>query len=267
LRDSKVTNRKDLTRQKPSPVDKASLAHAIGTDSIQGSRYFVTFIDVWSRHCSVYFLQRKSDVTEAWRLYLAWATQLGYVVDSILTDNGGEYFSSRTLSGEILIDEESLSAFEDVCKTNATGKVISHTKTPGPNHSDMNPIAERYNRKIMDIANAQLYHAKLGTMFWEYSVRHAVYLINRIPLKFHAKYHSSTPGHTLVNRKKSSFSRVKVWGCDMTARVSDGPLSSEPGFPNGQLLLHMGITNDEKGYIGYDPESSTTGKTYATYLT
>ena len=259
LRDSKVTNRKDLTRQKPSPVDKTSLAHAIGTDSIQGSRYFVTFIDVWSRHCSVYFLQRKSDVTEAWRLYLAWATQLGYVVDSILTDNGGEYFSSRTLSGEILIDEESLSAFEDVCKTNATGKVISHTKTPGPNHSDMNPIAERYNRKIMDIANAQLYHAKLGTMFWEYSVRHAVYLINRIPLKFHAKYHSSTPGHTLVNRKKSSFSRVKVWGCDMTARVSDGPLSSEPGFPNGQLLLHMGITNDEKGWIGYDPESSTTG--------
>ena len=29
LRDSKVTNRKDLIRQKPSPVDKASLAHAI----------------------------------------------------------------------------------------------------------------------------------------------------------------------------------------------------------------------------------------------
>ena len=61
----------------------------IGTPSLNGSKYFVTFIDTWSRHCRLYFLQKKSDVAEAWAKYLAWSKHAGYIVDTILTDNGG----------------------------------------------------------------------------------------------------------------------------------------------------------------------------------
>jgi hypothetical protein len=143
----------------------------------------------------------------------------GYVVKTITTDNGGEYWSKQTESGELLVDEETLAQFENVCQNNGTGLPITHIKTAGPNHSDMNPIAERYNRKIMDIANAQMYHAKLSTGFWEWSVRHAVYLINRIPLKFHAKYHKSKTAYELITRQVASYSRIRTFGCDMYQRL------------------------------------------------
>lgn len=234
----------------------------IGTPSLNGSKYFVTFIDTWSRHCRLYFLQKKSDVAEAWAKYLAWSKHAGYIVETILTDNGGEfggnYFSKTLTSGQVGIDELSLAAFTQVCKVNVTGREIEHILTPGQGHSDMNPIAERYNRKIMDIANAQLYHARLGTMFWAWSVAHATYLINRIPLRFHAKHHNSTPAHQLITRKKVSYSRVRTWGCDMYERLPNGPKSSEPGFPNARKLLYMAVSEDEKSYIGFDPESFTT---------
>ena len=228
----------------------------INADSLAGARYFVTFIDTWSRHCAVYFLEKKSDVPQAWATYLAWARRQGYIVKSILTDNGGEYWSKRTESGELLIDEEILAQFERVCQQNGTGLPIEHIKTPGPHHSDMNPIAERYNRKIMDIANAQMYHAKLGVGFWEWSVRHAVYLINRIPLKFHAQHHGSKTAHELIHRTVASYSRMRTWGCDMYQRIPSGPKSSEPGHPNARKLLYLGVSDDEKAYIGYDVEAT-----------
>ena len=120
----------------------------------------------------------------------------------------------------------------------------------------MNPIAERYNRKIMDIANAQMYHAKLGVGFWEWSVRHAVYLINRIPLKFHAKHHGSKTAHELIHRTVASYSRIRTWGCDMYQRIPSGPKSSEPGHPNARKLLYLGVSDDGKAYVGYDVEAT-----------
>ena len=135
--------------------------------------------------------------------------------------------------------------------------MVEHIKTPGQGHSDMNPIAERYNRKIMDIASAQLYHAKLGVGFWEWSVRHAVYLINRIPLKFHARYHGSKPAHSLVMRvARVSYSRIRTWGCDMYERIPNGPMSSEPGFPNARKLIYLGVSDDGMSFLGYDVEAS-----------
>ena len=236
--------------------DIVSDVKVIGADSMNGARYFVTFIDVWSRHCTAYFLEKKSDVSQAWSEYLAWTRREGYVVKTITTDNGGEYWSKQTESGELLVDEETLAQFENVCQNNGTGLPITHIKTAGPNHSDMNPIAERYNRKIMDIANAQMYHAKLSTGFWEWSVRHAVYLINRIPLKFHAKYHKSKTAYELITRQVASYSRIRTFGCDMYQRLPKGPRSSEPGYPNARKLLYLGISDDGKAYIGYDVEAS-----------
>ena len=237
--------------------DIVSDVKVIGTDSMNGSRYFVTFICKWSRHCVVYFLSKKSEVSKAWADYLAWAKRNGYIVETITTDRGGEYWSRQSENGDPLLNEESLAEFEQVCKYNLTGNVVEHLKTPGQGHSDMNPIAERYNRKIMDIASAQLYHAKLGVGFWEWSVRHAVYLINRIPLKFHARYHGSKPAHSLVMRvARVSYSRIRTWGCDMYERVPNGPMSSEPGFPNARKLIYLGVSDDGMSFLGYDVEAS-----------
>ena len=234
----------------------------IGAPSMTGSKYYVSFIDTCTRHVSVYFLKRKSDVAEAWSQFLAWTVREGYMVKRLTVDSGGEYFQRKTEAGELLVDEERLAEFEHVCKHNATGREITCIKTPGAHHSDMNPLAERYHRKIMDLANAMLYHARLGVAFWEHAVRHAVYLLNRIPMKFHAKYFRTKDGtptaHELITGQKASYSRVRVWGCDMYERLPSGRKSSEPGSPNARKMIYVGVSVDGKSFLGYDVEGAHT---------
>ena len=234
----------------------------IGTPSLTGSKYYVSFIDTCTRHVSVYFLQKKSDVAEAWAQFLAWTVREGYLVKKISIDGGGEFACRKTESGELLVDEDRLAAFEFVCKHNATGRAIECIKTPGANHSDMNPLAERYHRKIMDLANAMLYHARLGIVFWEHAVRHAVFLLNRIPMKFHARYFRSENGvrtaHELITGQKPSYSRIRVWGCDMYERLPNGPKSSEPGAPNARKMIYVGVSSDGKSFVGYDVNAAQT---------
>ena len=250
------------------PTTERPMAHivsdvkVIGTPSLTGSKYYVSFIDTCTRHVSVYFLEKKSDVAEAWAQFLAWTVREGYLVKSITVDGGGEYYSRKTSSGELLVDEDRLAAFEHVCKNNATGRAIECIKTPGANHSDMNPLAERYHRKIMDLANAMLYHARLGIVFWEHAVRHAVFLLNRIPMKFHARYFRGVNGvrtaHELITGQKPSYSRIRVWGCDMYERLPNGPKSSEPGAPNARKMIYVGVSSDGKSFVGYDVNAAQT---------
>jgi hypothetical protein len=59
------------------------------TESIGGRKYFVTFIDDYSRCCSVYFMRHKSEVLDKFKEFEAATT-----TDSgqrMCTDNGGEY--------------------------------------------------------------------------------------------------------------------------------------------------------------------------------
>ena len=142
----------------------------VGYTSFSGARHFVTFVDRCTRFVAVYFIEKKSDVAEAWNQYLAWSVRQGFVVKTVSVDGGGEFWSTKTADGQ-LINEHDLAAFEYVCKHNPTGREIEVVRTPGSGHSDMNPLAERYHKKITDLSNAMLYHARLGPSFWEWAVR------------------------------------------------------------------------------------------------
>ena len=66
------------------------------TESIGGKRYFVTFIDDYSRCCSIYFLKYKSEVLEKFKEFAAITTnQSGQRIRTLRTDNGGEYVSEE----------------------------------------------------------------------------------------------------------------------------------------------------------------------------
>lgn len=62
--------------------------------SLGGSRYFVTFMDDYSRYIHVRFLQHKDEEFEAFRSYKAHAEkQTGRKIKAVRSDNGGEYIS------------------------------------------------------------------------------------------------------------------------------------------------------------------------------
>ncbi len=66
------------------------------TESIGGQKYFVTFIDDYSRSCAVYFLKRKSEVFEKFKEFEALVTnECGQNIATLRTDNGGEYLSAE----------------------------------------------------------------------------------------------------------------------------------------------------------------------------
>ena len=130
--------------------------------SRNGNRYIVTFIDRKSRLLRVYFVKRKSDVTEKTKHFIQWVhTQRGAYPKNLFSDGGGEYV---TLDLKRYCDE--------------LGINLNHSEAYTP---QMNGIAERVNRTIEEGATAFLLQANLPRKFWEEAVNHLVFLKNHVP--------------------------------------------------------------------------------------
>ena len=60
------------------------------------ARYFITFIDDFSRHTSVFLLPTKDAAINAFRKYKAWAENYtGFTIKTLRSDGGGEYISEQ----------------------------------------------------------------------------------------------------------------------------------------------------------------------------
>ena len=92
-----------------------------------GSRYFVTFIDDYSRCVSVYFIKHTMEVFDKFMLFEAMAMkECGELIMKLRTDNGGKFMSADFL----------------------TTKGIKHQLTV-PHSSQQNGIAEWLNCTLM----------------------------------------------------------------------------------------------------------------------
>ena len=66
------------------------------TESLGQKRYFVSFIDDYSRCCQVYFMRHKSKELHKFKEFEALATnESGLSIGTLRTDNGGEYVSKE----------------------------------------------------------------------------------------------------------------------------------------------------------------------------
>src|SRR5438046_8726808 len=102
--------------------------------SIDGKKYFITFIDDFSRYCWIYFTLHKDaktirDIYEIWRADAE--NKAGERVSYLQTDVGSE---SQKQMAEIL---------------KSSG--VTHLKSPPYSH-ESNGLAERQNRTFKDIA-------------------------------------------------------------------------------------------------------------------
>lgn len=72
-----------------------------------------------------------------------------------------------------------------------------------------NGRAERFNRTLMEKAQALHFDACLPQNWWEFAVEYAVHVYDRTPLR-HLKWR--TPFEEL-NKAKSDVSHLRVFGC------------------------------------------------------
>lgn len=199
------------------------------TESLGGKRYFVTFIDDFSRCCSTYFIRYKSEVLEKFKEFHAKATaECGEKIGTLRTDNGGEYVSNEM-------------------KTYLTKQGIQHQLTV-PYSPEQNGVAERMNRTLIESSRSMLSHASLPNCYWAEAVSTASYIRNRM--------RTSSLEVTSYERwygRKPDLTHMRVFGCMAYAHVPDSirqKLDSK-----AEKFRFIGYNVGVKAYRLYDEET------------
>ena len=90
-----ATNNNKKT-ERPLQVVHSDLCGPMQTTSLDGNRYFISFIDDFTRFTILYFLKEKFGAFKAFISYKAYVENHGqHKISTIRSDNGGEYFSKE----------------------------------------------------------------------------------------------------------------------------------------------------------------------------
>ena len=140
----------------------SDIAGPMEKESIGGKRYFITFIDDFSRKVTVYMMRNKSEAFNKFKIFQARAERLhGNKIKTLRTDNGGEYCSREFAA---YLEQQGI-----------------HHQTTVPYNSQQNGVSERMNKTILCKVRCMLGESSLPKNLWAEAVNTAVYLINRSP--------------------------------------------------------------------------------------
>jgi transposase InsO family protein len=130
--------------------------------SITGYRYYVIFVDDFSRYIWFYPFHAKSDVFSIFVKFKTLAeNQFSFHIRKRQYDRGGEYASLQ---------------FQSFLSQH--GKLYRKTC---PHTSQHNGVAERKLRHILETSPTMLPHSSLSNRYWVDSFFTVVYIINRLP--------------------------------------------------------------------------------------
>ncbi|KAL0433831.1 UNVERIFIED_CONTAM: hypothetical protein Slati_2717400 [Sesamum latifolium] len=129
-----------------------------------GFSYFITFTDDHSRYSYIYLMRYKSEAFGRFKEYrLEVENQTNHKIKALRSDRGGEY-----LSGE----------FIDYLKEN---EILSQWTPPGT--PQLNGVAERRNRTLLDMVRSMMSFTELPPSFWDYALETAAKFLNIAPSK------------------------------------------------------------------------------------
>ncbi|KAM1331831.1 hypothetical protein ACFX2I_044275 [Malus domestica] len=174
---------------KPLELIHSDVCGPMKTTTINGNRYFLTFIYDYSRMCWVYFMRFKSEVFTIFKKFKAMVElQSGYQIKRLRSDRGGEYTSHE---------------FNAFCEDVGLEKQLIVAYSP-----QQNGIAKMKNRTIVEMAKSMMHGKNMPYKFWGEAVNTLVYLLNRCPTKALEK---KTP-FEVFSGKKPSVKHLRVFG-------------------------------------------------------
>lgn len=197
------------------------------TPSIGGAKYFVTFIDDFSKKVNIFAIKNKSDVFQKFVDYKNSVEKcLEKNIKIVRSDGGGEYIGKK---------------FEQYLITHG----IKHEKT-APYTPQQNGVAERYNRTIVEKVRCLLFDAKLNKKFWAEAAYAAVDVINMLPTSSNG---DKTPNELWMG-KPSDFDNMKVFGCKALVHV---PQQKRKKLDKkAKEVIYLRHASDAKAYRFYD---------------
>ena len=218
----------DYRASEPFELVHSDVCGPMPVPSFGGSRYFVTFIDDYSRHTFVYFMKNKSEVLEKFKEFNSYAVNAtGKPIKILRSDNGGEYSSKE---------------FESFLKKNGIVHQLSVPYNPA-----QNGVAERMNRTIMESTRSMLSHAQMPNEFWAEAVNTSVYVRNRSPT---TALNGITPYECLL-KKKPDVSNLRVFGCVTYVHIPENQRKKLDA--KSRKSIFVGYPEGVKGFKLYDP--------------
>ncbi|RVW73594.1 Retrovirus-related Pol polyprotein from transposon TNT 1-94 [Vitis vinifera] len=146
-----------------------------------GQKYFISFIDDFSRYMYLYILHNKNEALDAFKVFKEEVEkQCGKQIKIVRSDRGGEYY------GRYLEDGQSPGPFMKFLQEH--GIVAQYTMLGSPNQ---NGVVERRNRTLLDMVRSMLNNSKLPRFLWIEALKKAVYILNRVLTKAIQRHHLS----------------------------------------------------------------------------
>ena len=155
-------DKSDFKASKPLELIHSDVWGPAPTTSINDLKYYVLFVDDYSKFTWLFLLKFKFDVFEVFKYFKATVeNQLDSKIKILRTDRGGEFTSN---------------VFKRFCSSNG---IIQHLTCPHP--PQQNGVAERKHRHLVECALTMLSHSQLPPSYWSYAISTAVHIINRLP--------------------------------------------------------------------------------------
>ncbi|KAM1541869.1 hypothetical protein ACFX15_011235 [Malus domestica] len=198
--------------------------------SIEGYRYYISFIDEFSRFLWIFPLVNKSEAVSAFIKFHAFVSnQFNTAIKCLQTDGGGEYMSK---------------VFGDFLESKGIVHRISCPYTP-----QQNGISERKHRHLVETALTLMSEANLSPSFWYHACSYASFLINRMPSKV---LQMKSP-YQLLFDKVPDIHNLKVFGTAVYPFLR--PYNANKLQARSAQCVFLGYALGYKGVVCYNVET------------
>ncbi|PKU67898.1 Retrovirus-related Pol polyprotein from transposon TNT 1-94 [Dendrobium catenatum] len=191
--------------------------------SLNGYKYYLLFVDDYTRFSWVYPLRTKSEKFKIFVKFKSMAeNQFQSSIKCLRTDGGGEYINHSF-------------------KKFLTHYGIVHQVTC-PYTPQQNGVAERKHRHLLDTLRALLFQSSLPHVFWPEALLTAAHTINRLPSP-NTKHKSP---YELLHLQKPDYTHFRVFGCLCYPWIP--PSLHHKFMPHAAPCIFLGYAEPTKGY-------------------
>jgi hypothetical protein len=195
-----------------------------------GSRYFVIFVDDYSKFTWIYMLKHHSDLVPIFQTFHKMIqTQFSHTIKIFRSNNAQEYNDKSFL---YILDSNG---------------ILPHRSCPYT--SQQNGCAERKLRYILNVVRTLLTSASIPERFWDEVSLTAVYIINRL---LSPTTHKKSPFELLYD-KLPDYSSLRIVSCVCFVSL---PFHERNKLePRSQLCCFLDYGISQKDFHYYDPIS------------
>ncbi|GKA09506.1 zinc finger, CCHC-type containing protein [Tanacetum coccineum] len=221
-------NQAKFRSKNPLDLVYGDLCGPISPATHSGKKFIFLLVDDCTRFMWAYFLTSKDQTFSTFKEFRQRIEiEMRMKLRMLRTDRGGEFTSNE---------------FTKYCKENGIARQLTAPYSP-----QQNGVVERRNRTVLSTTRSMMKAMKLPLTFWAEAVKHAIYILNRVPTRALV---DKTPYEALYNRKPN-LENLRIFGCTAYAKITIPHLKKldDRSIP----MIYLGVEEGSKACRLYDP--------------